>query len=130
MKRSNKPLPEIDIISYGVYTRREGETKALPKLLSLTQQIEATPDLEFGIIVEIKKARGRYLDFSIDHPPFKNEEGDIVPSFTGTFRVKYNPFRFFLGETILDPIEDKCGEWKISIFLKEKLLTSKNLFLI
>jgi len=129
MKRSNKPLPEVEIINYGLYERWDRESRALPEFVEMTTDIEAKVDIEFGMIVEIRKAKGRYLDFMIEHPPFKNSYGEIEPPFEGTFRVKQNTYRFFLGDTVWEPKKDKIGEWKLSIFLEGNLLVTKTLFL-
>lgn len=130
MKKSNKPTPEIEIINYGRYSRWERDSKTLPEFIELTEKIEAKPDVEFGMIVEIRKARGRYLDFRIDHPPFKDSDGILEAPFEGAFRVKQNPYRFFLGDTVWEPIEDKKGEWTITIFYQGEALTSKSLLLL
>lgn len=128
-KKNNRPL-EIEIINYGLYSEWDRESQALPSFLELTNSVEAKLGMEFGMIVQIRKARGRYLDFQIDHPPFTDETGDMAPPFTGTFRVKHNPFHFFLGDTIWEPIEDKKGEWKLSILLEGKVLVTKSINLV
>ncbi len=130
MKRSNKPLPEIEIINYGLYEKWDRSAKALPEFLELTTEIKAELDVEFGMIVEIRKAKGRYFDFVIDHPPFKDKEGNIEPPFEGNFRVKQNPYRFFLGDTIWEPIEDKLGDWILSILVEDQILVSKTLTIV
>lgn len=130
MKKSNKPSPEIEIINYGRYNRWDRNSKALPEFLELTDTIEADLDVEFGMIVEIRKARGRYLQFKIDHPPFTDADGNAEPSFEGTFRVRQNPYRFFLGDTIWAPVDDKRGEWTLSILHNEEVLVKKSLLLV
>lgn len=130
MKKSNKPLPEVEIINYGRYNRWDRTSRDLPEFLALTETIEAGIDVEFGMIVEIRKARGRYLDFRIDHPPFADNEGNPEPPFEGSFRVKQNPYRFFLGDTVWKPVEDKKGEWTLSIFYNGQVLAQKSLMLV
>ncbi|WP_258104682.1 DUF3859 domain-containing protein [Marinoscillum sp. MHG1-6] len=125
MKKKNKKVIEIDIVSYGLYTEWDRESSDLPKFIELTQVVEAAIGIEFGMIVEIRKARGRYLDFLIEHPPFYNDGGELEPSFRDTFRVKHNPFQFFLGDTVWEPIEDKKGDWTLSILDGEEVLVSK-----
>ncbi len=129
MKRSNKPLPEVDIISYGQYTPWNREEKYLPELVKLTDTIEAELGIEFGMIVEIRQGKGRYLEYEIDHPPFRDEQGNIAPSFTGEYQVRSNPAWFFLGDTVWQPLEDKKGEWKLKIFIENKLMAQKSLSL-
>ncbi|MFT6865923.1 MAG: hypothetical protein ACJA08_000749 [Cyclobacteriaceae bacterium] len=128
-KKNNRPL-EIEIISYGEYTSWDRENQALPKFKECKPAIAAAVGVEFGMIVEIRKARGRYLDFEIGHPHFTDEAGNEEPPFTGTFRVKHNPFRFFLGDTIWEPVEDKKGNWKLTILLDGKELITKTISLI
>ncbi len=128
-KKNNKPL-EIEIISYGEYASWVRDSEALPKFKECKLAIEAKLGVEFGMIVEIRKAKGRYLDFEIDHPPFTDGQGNIVAPFRDTFRVKHNPFRFFLGDTIWEPVEDKLGDWKLSILLDEKVLITKTIRLV
>lgn len=128
-KKKNRPL-EIELINYGRYSEWDGENSNLPKFIELTDQIETQLGVEFGMIVEIRKARGRYLDFEIDHPPFKDADGNTEPVFRDTFRVKHNPFQFFLGDTVWAPIEDKKGYWKLSILLENEVLITKTINLI
>ncbi len=128
-KKNNRPI-EIDIINFGLYSTWDRESSALPQFIELTNQVTAEIGVEFGMIVEIRKARGRYLDFIIDHPPFLDENGDLAAPFTGTFRVKHNPFHFFLGDTIWAPVEDKRGEWKLSILLNDEILATKSIWLV
>lgn len=128
-KKNNRPL-EIDLINYGRYSEWDRENARLPRFIELTTQVKAELGVEFGMIVEIRKARGRYLDFLIEHPPFTDASGHPEPPFRGTFRVKHNPFHFFLGDTIWEPLEDKLGDWKLSILLEDELLISRTITLV
>ncbi|MEQ8472471.1 MAG: DUF3859 domain-containing protein [Marinoscillum sp.] len=125
-KKNNRPI-EIELLNYGLYSEWDRDNNNLPKFIELTDYIKAEIGVEFGMIVEIRKARGRYLDFEIDHPPLTDQDGNIELPFTGTFRVKHNPFRFFLGDTIWAPVEDKAGPWKLSILLDDQVLISKTI---
>ena len=129
MKRSRKPIPKVEILSFGRYTTWDRERKALPELLELTDRIEANIDTEFGMIVEISGAKGRYLSFKIEHPPFRDNHGEIAPAFEGTHQVRSTPFYFFLGDTIWEPVDDKRGQWKLSIYFEEKVVAFKALTL-
>ena len=129
MKKSKKGLPEIEIISYGIYSKWDRASSALPEFQELTDQIKAEVDIEFGMIVEIRKSKGTYLSWRIDHPPFKGENGKVLPAFEDSFRVKQNPYRFFLGDTLWEPLIDMLGEWKLSIYYEDELLISKTLFI-
>jgi hypothetical protein len=125
LKRSRKPLPKVEVLSYGQYTTWDRESKELPQLLEMTEKVEARIDAEFGMIVEITGAKGRYLNYRIDHPPFADKNGNIAPPFEGSHQVRSTPFQFFLGDTIWAPVEDKRGEWKMSIFFEDQLVASK-----
>lgn len=128
-KKNNRPI-EIEVINYGEYAPWDRESSALPHFIRLTHEVEAALGVEFGMIVEIRKARGRYLDFLIEHPPFTDGSGETEPPFQGTFRVKHNPFQFFLGDSIWAPVHDKLGDWKLSILLEDQVLISKTIHLI
>ena len=130
MKRSKKPLPEVEIISYGRYTTWDRDSKSLPQLLELTETVKAEVGVEFGMLVEIRKGKGRFLDYRIDHPPFADAHGNVSPPFEGTYQVRSNPHVFFLGDTIWEPVEDKTGDWTMSVFCDGMLLASKTVRLV
>jgi len=129
LKRSKKPLPEVEIVSYGQYTTWDRESKKLPELVDLTTEVNAEVGVEFGMIVEIFQAKGRFLDFIIDHPPFKDEDGNISPPFEGSYQIKNNPYAFFLGDTIWEPVEDKRGPWTMTVLMDGQKLASKTILL-
>lgn len=127
MKRSYKPLPKVEIISYGRYSGWDNDDKKLPALVSLTDRIRAEIDVEFGMIVEIRQGKGRYIEYCIEHPPFKDQDGQVVPSFAGEYQIRTNPGRFFLGDSLRYPVEDQKGNWVFKIMLEEKLLAQKRI---
>ena len=129
MKKKNTKTIEIEIINYGAYSEWDRESNELPQLMALTTTVGGVIGAEFGMIVEIRKAKGRYLDFLIEHPPFTDANGDLEPPFRGTFRVKHNPFQFFLGDSVWAPVEDKKGPWKLSILEEEEVLISKTIWI-
>jgi hypothetical protein len=128
-KKNNRPI-EIEIINFGEYSEWESDNQQLPKFIRLALEVKAAVGVEFGMIVEIRKARNRYLDFRIDHPPFLDDSGEMSHSFTDTFRVKHNPFLFFLGDTIWEPLEDKRGAWVLTILEGKEVLATKTIHLI
>ena len=130
MKKSKKPEPVVEIINYGRYASWNRDEKQLPEFEELTDTLEAELDLEFGMIVEIRRAKGRYLDFIINHPPFTDSDGNVEPPFEGTFRVKQNPYRFFLGDTIWKPVDDKRGEWELILLFEGQELIKKTIHLV
>lgn len=130
LKRSKKPLPKTEIVSYGQYTQWDRESKKLPELVDLTSEVKAQVGVEFGIILEIFQGKGRFLEFVIDHPPFKDEHGNISPPFEGSYQIKNNPYTFFLGDTIWEPVDDKRGPWTMRVFMDGKELACKTIQLI
>jgi len=121
---AKKKLVEI-MTSYGLYDGFDSESESLPKILAFTTQVPAKIGIEFGYILNIKKGRGEKLTFCIEHPPFRNKAGDIEGAFKGEFYVKSSDFDFFLGDTIWAPIEDKLGDWVLTISWQDKILASK-----
>jgi hypothetical protein len=130
MKRSKKALPDVEIISYGKYTRWKDKSRDLPELEVLTDKIKAEMDIEFGMIVEIRHGKGRYMDYIIHHPPFLDNNGDIMPPFEGQYQIKTNPYHFFLGDTIWEPVEDKRGVWEFIIKIDQNVVARKKIELI
>jgi hypothetical protein len=104
-------------ISYGIYTPWDRDSKTLPKVLEFTRSIPARIDIEFGTILNIKKAKGKQLLFCIHHPPFNDKAGKVAPPFTGTEYVRSNDWHFFLGDTIWAPVNDKIGTWRLTVEL-------------
>ncbi|MCD8265333.1 MAG: DUF3859 domain-containing protein [Tannerellaceae bacterium] len=47
--------PEFTILSYGLYTPWDRNSKELPKVLRHTLDIPAAIDVEFGFILSVKK---------------------------------------------------------------------------
>ena len=63
--------------SFGEYSAWDRESKAIPKILNFTTEIEAKIGTEFGYVLRIKQGKGELLTFRIDHPPFKDENGRL-----------------------------------------------------
>lgn len=124
-----KQKPDIKIESCGLYTPLEKMGKELPKLVRFTAEIPCKPGIEFGYILHIRKGRGMKLTFQIDHPPFLRD-GKMDPPFTGEVYVRSNDWKFFLGDTIWEPIADKAGEWRIRTWLDGELIADRILTLV
>ncbi|WP_282038707.1 DUF3859 domain-containing protein [Saccharicrinis aurantiacus] len=124
-----KKKVSTELYSYGVYSRWDRGTKELPKLLDITDQIPLELDVEFGYVIIIKGAKGKRVKYRIDHPPFKDDQGKVEPSFTGEYFINSNDYEFFLGDTIWAPIEDKQGEWCLTTWLDGKIIAKKSLFI-
>jgi hypothetical protein len=122
--------PEVILHSYGLYDGWDRGSKALPNLLKITTEIEAALEVEFGYILRIRNARNGKITFRIEHPPFKGDDGEIAPPFVGELYVKNNDFRFFLGDTIWAPLEDKRGTWRLITWLDEEKVADETLELV
>jgi len=118
--------PEFEIKSYGLYTAWDRESKNLPKIIKHTLEIPAEVGVEFGFILSVKRAKGEVLEFCIDHPSFCDEKGNVMPSFEGAYFINSNDFQFFLGDTVWEPVEDKRGEWTLTVSYKGREVARKS----
>ena len=116
--------------SYGQYDGWDRDSRILPSLVKITTEIDTALDVEFGYILRIRNARNSKITFRIEHPPFKNDDGETAPPFDGELYVKTNDFRFFLGDTIWAPVEDKRGEWRLITWLDGETIAYKKLALL
>ena len=120
-----KRKPEIRLRSYGIYESWDSDKKELPKIKEFTLDVPAIVDIEFGLIVNIKGAKNQQLDFCIDHPGIKDEQGVIRAPFDGSEYIKTNDWNFYLGDTIWLPITDKIGQWRMTVELGGKVIAEK-----
>ena len=128
--RMPKKKIEVKMVSYGIYTKWDRDSKLLPKIRKHTKEIPAELDVEFGYTLHILRGKGSKITFVMKHPPFCDDEGNVRPDFIGEEFVNANEWRFFLGDTVWLPIEDKCGEWELITMLdgKEVARMTFNLF--
>ena len=124
MKRSHKKL-KAEIESYGLYSKWDRESRELPKIIEFTTHIEGKADNEFGMVLRILKGKGASIKYCIKHPPFKDNEGNIEPDFTGEYLVTSNDYRFYIGDCIWEPVEDKKGIWEILVYYIDEIVASK-----
>lgn len=136
-----KQKADVKIESCGLYTPLDKKGKDLPKLVRFTDEIPCELGVEFGYILHIRRGRGMKLTFQIDPPPFfKNGEIDLTVAeqsslrdtapFTGELYVRSNDWKFFLGDTTWEPIEDKAGDWRIRTWLDGDLVADRTLTLV
>ena len=116
---------EVQMRSYGIYTKWESGLKDLPRFQELTTRLPARVDIEFGFLVNIKGAKNQELDFCIDHPGILDDDGTKRPPFDGSVYVKSNDWNFYLGDTIWEPIDDKMGNWRMTLELAGKIIAEK-----
>ena len=126
------PKKKIDVQmhSYGLYDGWDRDSKELPNLVKITTEVEASIDVEFGYILRIRGGRNAKMTFRIEHPPFCDEFGEVMPPFDGEQYIKNNDYRFFLGDTVWAPIEDKRGEWRLITWIDGKQVADKTITLI
>ena len=116
--------------SYGLYDGWNRDSKDLPNLVKITTEIKAALEVEFGYVLRIRHARNSKITFRIEHPPFKNSDGEVAPPFTGELFVKNNDFRFFLGDTVWAPVEDKRGSWRLITWLDGEKVADETLEIV
>lgn len=119
----NKPI--VSMTSFGIYTQWDEASKTLPKVLKFDTVVPARVDIEFGFIVNIKRAKNQKITYCIDHPSIPDENGKPMAPFTGDIFIKTNDWDFFLGDTIWAPVYDKVGPWHLSVKLDRITLAEK-----
>ena len=124
-----KPRLEVIMQSYGLYSPHK-PGKEVPSIQKFTTEIPVALGVEFGYVLRVKKGHGKIIRFQIDHPPFKDESGKKVTSFTGEQHVRGNDFKFFLGDTFWEPLDDKRGNWTLSAWIGNKLVAEKTLSMV
>lgn len=125
-----KKKPEVKLKTWGIYTPWDSGSKELPRLLKMTRDIPCELDIEFGYIVNIKKAKNRKLQYCINHPKIPDEDGEPLPPFDGEVFIKQNDWDFFIGDTIWKPIENKQGPWRITLAIDGQLVADETFNLI
>lgn len=125
-----KKKPEVKLKSWGIYTPWESESKELPRLIKVTRDIPCELDVEFGYIVNIKKAKNLKLQYCIDHPGIPDEDGVPMEPFAGEVFIKQNDWDFFIGDTIWKPVENKQGPWRITLAIEGNLVADETFNLV
>jgi len=120
-----KKKPVIKIRTYGIHSQWDSKSKELPKVKEFTTDIPAEIDIEFGLIINIKNARGNKISFCIDHPGICDAAGNVRAPFTDEVHINNNDWSFYLGDTIWAPIADKCGPWRMTIELNGQTIADK-----
>jgi len=118
------------MVSYGQYTEWHNHYKELPKISKFTHDIPCRIGSEFGYILNIKKGKGKKIEFRIKHPSFSDSMGNPADDFIGVEHINSNNWNFFLGDTIWEPIEDKAGDWQITAMIDNEIVADKTFNLI
>ena len=125
-----KRKPEIRMRTYGIYTHWESDSRALPKIAEVTTKVKAVVDVEFGFIVNVKGGKNQELFYCIDHPGILDDQGKRRPPFDGSVYIKTNDWNFYLGDTIWEPVQDKLGNWRMTLELDGNIVADKTFELI
>jgi len=113
------------MVSWGLYDGWDPNSRKLPTIREFTTDVPAYVGVEFGFIVKIHKARGHTIYWSIEHPPFLGADGKPAPTFEDKLFIRDNGYEFFLGDTLWEPIADKCGPWRLTIRHKDAIVADK-----
>jgi len=117
--------PEFRLKSFGIYKQWDAQSKELPRIEEFTTRVRAVVDVEFGLVVNIKGAKNKQLEYCIDHPGIRDEQGVVRQPFDGVVYVRSNDWNFYLGDTIWEPIEDKIGDWRLTLELDGLVIADK-----
>ncbi|MPW37168.1 DUF3859 domain-containing protein [Vibrio sp. B1Z05] len=125
-----KRTPIVEITSYGTYSHWDASAKELPKITQFTHTVTAEEGVEFGFIVNIKKAKGSLLNYCIYHPGIINKKGVVLAPFDGEIYVRSNDWDFYLGDTVQllhpeDGLESNLGEWRMELQMQGKTIAEK-----
>ncbi len=125
-----KKKPQFDIDSFGIYKEWDRASSHIPKLVKITDKIPLHPDVEFGLVLNIKGGKGLKLTFRVIHPRFNDSKGNPADDFVGEHYINANTWQFFLGDTVWEPYNDKLGVWRFIISFDNKVVADKTLELI
>ncbi len=112
--------------TWGIYSPWDSTAKRLPKIVHVTTHVPAEVDIEFGFVVNVKGGKNQELEYCIEHPGILDDAGNRRAPFTGTVYVKTNDWDFFLGDTIWNPIDDKLGEWRLTLEMRGTLVAERS----
>ena len=117
---------QYSISSYGLYSPYKTKGQELPQILEYTTDIPIHKETEFGFIAHFTKAKGKKIQWLIEHPNWLNEDGVLTENFSGELTIKNNSCYFFLGDHFSQPFENKIGIWILSMSYADKKLFSKS----
>ena len=125
-----KRIISCKVVSHGIYKNWDRESRDLPAIEKFSDTIPFRVGIEFGYILNIKNAKGKMLHYSIGHPPFRDENGDVAPPFTGELYVRTNDWGFLLGDTVWEPVGDKVGKWRLVTTIEETVLEDRTFTIV
>ena len=118
------------VVNHGMYGGWDRDSKELPTLEKSNDTIPARLEVEFGYILNIKNAKGKVLEFRIEHPPFTDDAGEIALPFVGELYVRTNDWDFFLGDKVWEPVEDKIGDWRLITKIENEILEDRTFSIV
>jgi hypothetical protein len=121
----SKLKADISIIYSGIFSQWDNSSDELPRLLQATVHVPGLIDTEFCFITRIKKAKNQILTYCIYHPDIPDDDGNIRPPFEGEVFIKENDWRFYLGDCIWAPVNNKLGNWRMTLTLNGKIIADK-----
>lgn len=125
-----KKKPQFKIDSYGTYKEWDRNSGDIPKLVKIDEEVTFHPEVEFGLVLNIKAGKGIKLTFRVIHPKFNDSNGQPAADFVGEHYVNANTWQFFLGDTVWEPYEDKLGLWRFIIYHDDKVIADKTLDIV
>ena len=125
-----KKKPVFKIESYGTYDQWNRNSNNIPKIIKINETVALHLDVEFGLILSIKGGKGIKLDFRVIHPEFNDPEGNPADDFIGEHFVNSNDWKFFLGDTVWKPYDNKKGIWQFIINYDGKTIAKKNITIV
>ena len=120
-----KTSPIFSVVNYGIYEKWDQKRRGLPKIKQVTECVPAVIDIEFGLIINIKKGKGISIDWCIEHPHITDKKGRLMAPFEGKEIVRNNDWQFYLGDTIWAPEHDKVGDWRMYIQYNSEIVIDK-----
>lgn len=124
-----KQKPAVTLTNYGIYSQWDEYARTLPKLIEVTTDVPLREHIEFGFIVNIKRAKNEKVHYCIAHPDIPGKDGEPMAPFIGEEFIKNNDWDFYLGDTLWLPLDDKAGHWHMSLSMNGQTIAEKT-FLI
>lgn len=122
----SKLKADVSIIQSGIFSQWDADSDELPKFLQATVHVPAIIDIEFGFVARIRKAKNQRLHYCIYHPDITDIDGNIRPPFDGEVFIKENDWKFYLGDCIWAPIDNKVGNWRMTLTLNGKIIADRS----
>lgn len=120
----------VTTVCCGLFAKWSNRCSELPRFLKFTSEIPARIESEFGFILKISGAKGKSVEYTVIHPPFRDENGRVEPPFTGSIPIRANPFEIYLGDTLWEPIHDKIGTWRFIAKIDGKTVEDKSFTIV